>query len=238
MFVEPQNAREVNCPYIDGEKFTQRYCILKDLNQEDLNAMLEMGWRHFGYYFFMPNCRGCNSCTPIRTLVNEFNPSKSQRKNFRKNNENITVTYGDLEYSDEIFEVYKKHSKVKFNQDSNKKEFIESFFSDAIKGNSKIALYKIDNELVGVGFIDITSNGLSSIYYCYDPDYSKYGLGTFSALKEIEYAKELGKKYYYMGYFIEGNKSMEYKGRFTPLEYLDWSDSSWKSFQREKVVNY
>lgn len=236
MFVEPQDAREVSCPYIQGNKFTQRYCVLKDLSLGDLNQLLTMGWRHFGYYFFMPNCKECNSCIPLRTIVNDFSPSKSQRKNLKKNNGVISITYTDLIYTDEIFEVYKKHSKVKFGQGSNKKEFQESFFSDAITGNSKVGLYRVEGKLVGVGFIDITSEGISSIYYCYDPDYSKHGLGTFSSLKEIELAKELGKKYYYMGYYVEGNRSMEYKSRFAPLEYLDWNNSTWKVYSNSREV--
>lgn len=227
MFVEPTDANPASCPYIEGKKFIQRYSVLKDLSPKDFDFMLNNGWRHFGYYFFMPNCNVCNSCTPIRTLVNKFEPSKSQRKNLNKNNKNIKVVFKDLEFSDEVFEIYKKHSRTKFDQGASVKDFKESFFSDAISGNSKMSMFYLDSKLVGVGFIDISESGISSVYFCYDTDYSKLGLGVYSALKEIEYAKSLGKSYYYLGYYIEGNRSMEYKNRYTPCEFLNWNTGNW-----------
>lgn len=227
LYVKPTDADEVSCPYIDGELFIQRYAVMKDLSEDEFDMMLLNGWRHFGYYFFMPNCRSCSRCQPIRTLVNEFSPTKSQRRNYRKNISTVEVSFEDLFYTDEIFQIYKKHSKDKFKQESSEKEFRESFFSDALSGSSKLALYRLEGKLVGVGFIDISKSGLSSVYFCYDTDYSNLGLGVFSVLREIEYAKELGKEYYYLGYYIEENDSMKYKGRYAPYEILSWSRGEW-----------
>lgn len=235
MYVEPTNADVVNCPYIKGEKFRQRYTVLKELTSNDFDHLLINGWRHFGYYFFMPNCSNCSSCTPIRTVIEEFKPSKSQRRNLKKNI-NTTVEIQDLIYSDEIYEIYKKHSHDKFNQDSSKKDFKESFFADALSGNSKLSLYKVDSKLVGVGFIDISNEGISSIYFCYDTDFSHLGLGVYSVLKEIEYANELGKSYYYLGYYIEGNGSMEYKAKYKPYETLSWDRACWIPFKELSIV--
>ena len=46
--------------------------------------------------------------------------------------------------------------------------------------------------------------------------------------KEIEFAKSLGLKYYYLGYYIENNKSMSYKNRFFPNEKYIWESGFWK----------
>lgn len=236
VYVRPTDGEEVSCPYIEGRKFRQRYSILSDLDGEEVDYLLLNGWRHFGNYFFMPNCRECSACTPIRTLVTEFKPSKSQRKNFNKNNTLITVEFSPLFFSDEIFNLYTKHSRVKFGQETSMDEFKSSFFSDALSGNSRLSLFRIDGKLIGVGFIDITATGLSSIYFCYDTDYSSYGLGVFSVLKEIEYAAELGKQYYYLGYYIEENSSMEYKNRYTPYETLLWEEGQWRKPKQKSTV--
>lgn len=229
MFQKPTDSDPVTCPYLEGKRFTQRYTVLKDLSQADFDFMLEQGWRHFGYYFFMPNCNLCSMCTPIRTLVNKFTPSKSQRKLFNKN-KGIKVETLPLVYSPDLFEIYSKHSRIKFNQDSCEKEFKESFFGDSLSGNSRISTYYIEDNLVAFGIIDIGERGISSVYFCYNPEYSKYSLGTYSALKEIELAKSLGKEFYYMGYYIKGNRSMEYKAKFNPMEKLDWEKSAWVDF--------
>lgn len=236
VYVEPTNADEVSCPYISEKKFRQRYAFLKDLDHSEFDMILLNGWRHFGYFFFIPNCRDCNACTPIRTLISSFAPSKSQRRNLKKNNPEITVDFEPLIYTDEIYDVYKKHSRVKFDQDSSKKEFLESFFSDALSGNSRLSLYRLAGKLVGVGFIDISDTGISSIYFCYNTDFSSYGLGVFSVLKEIEFGKTLGKDYYYLGYYIEGNGSMEYKNRYTPCETLSWEKAEWLPFKQAHTV--
>lgn len=236
VFEKPRNADEVSCPYITGEKFRQRYAFLKELDLKEFDMMLLNGWRHFGYFFFMPNCKNCNLCTPIRTNINEFLPSKSQRRNLKKNNLEITVDFEPLIFNEDVYRVYEQHSKAKFNQETSKEEFIESFFSDALTGNNRLSLYKVGGELVGVGFIDISETGISSIYFCYDTNFSSYGLGVFSVLKEIEYGKSLNKDYYYLGYYIKGNSSMEYKSRYTPCEYLSWEEAKWLPFKEDCTV--
>ena len=228
MFVEPTNAEVVPCPYIKGEDFTQRYAILNDLTPEDFDYMLRNGWRHFGYYFFMPNCLKCNKCRPIRTPISNFKPSKSQRRNLKKNNNRVSVEFKPLVFSEEVYTIYKKHSLVKFNQEANIKEFKESFFSDALMGNSILSLYRVNGKLVGVGFLDISKEALSSIYFCYDTDFSSLGLGVYSVLKEIEYGGSLGKEFYYLGYYIKENQSMEYKAKYAPFQLLNWDRGIWE----------
>jgi len=236
IFQEPTDAEEVVCPYIDTNRFTQRYAFLKDLSPEEFDMMLNNGWRHFGFFFFIPNCRSCNLCTPVRTSIFNFSMSKSQRRNLSKNDKIIEVEFVNLEYKKEYFEIYKKHSMVKFNQETSEKDFIESFFSDSLSGSTRISLYKYNNKLVAIGFIDISETGISSVYFCYDTDYSRFGLGVYSVLKEIEYGKLLNKSYYYLGYYIKGNQSMEYKIKYTPCEFLDWNRGSWHPFKSENKV--
>ncbi len=55
--------------------------------------------------------------------------------------------------------------------------------------------------------IDIVEDGISSIYFLYDPDYSYYSLGTYSLLKQIEFAKILKKRWIYLGYWVDGCKA-------------------------------
>ena len=48
-------------------------------------------------------------------------------------------------------------------------------------------------------------------------------------LRGIDYAKELGLKYYYPGYAYVEPSFYDYKKRFSGLEYLDWQ-AGWKPF--------
>ena len=69
--------------------------------------------------------------------------------------------------------------------------------------------------------IDIVEDGISSIYFFYDPDYARLSLGVYSLIKQIEIAKYLNKRWIYLGYWVDGCKAFEYKTKFKPIEILD-----------------
>ena len=46
-------------------------------------------------------------------------------------------------------------------------------------------------------------------------------------LKEIEFAQENGKEFYYQGYAYEGESFYDYKKRFRGTEVFDWK-GNWK----------
>lgn len=68
---------------------------------------------------------------------------------------------------------------------------------------------------------------MSSIYFIYRDEYTKFRLGIFSALKEAEYAHSLGLKHYYLGYYIENNLKMAYKNSFHINEKMEWNTGIW-----------
>ena len=67
-----------------------------------------------------------------------------------------------------------------------------------------------------------------SVYLYYDPDFGFLNPGVVTAVREIEYMKELRKKcfnfsnfkYYVMGYYVHTCQKMRYKGDFFPSEIL------------------
>lgn len=221
---EPLVSEESSCPYIEGRKSCFNYFFALDVAAEELEIILSRGWRKFGMYYFKPACIGCRECIPIRVKTNELIPSKSQRRVIKECRD-VHVEFKDLEYRDEIFEIYKDHSLNRFGKDSNDEDFYSSFYTQSCP--TMQSEYYIDGRLAGAGFIDISSNALSSIYFFYAGEFTKYSLGTFSAFKESEYALSLGLKYYYLGYYIENNPSMAYKNCFHTNEKMDWETGTW-----------
>ena len=190
----------------------------------EFNEYLSCGWRRFGIFFFRPNCTDCYQCRPIRVKVNEYSPTRSQRRVINKNR-NTKVIFKKLEFREELYDVYKEHSVDRFNQQTDINEFKETFFYNSVPALQ--SEYYVGEKLAALGFIDVSNEALSSVYFVYRTEYSELSLGTFGAIKEIEYAESLNLKYYYLGYYIQGNRRMSYKNKFKPHEIYDWKKGEW-----------
>jgi arginine-tRNA-protein transferase len=107
-----------------------------------------------------------------------------------------------------------------------------SFFVDScLEEPLTKELIILENEkVIGVGIFDLIEDYWSSVYFFYDPDYSKFSLGTFSILLEIELAKRYNANYYYIGYYIEKCNKMNYKKFFRPNEILNLNEKNFQPF--------
>ena len=74
--------------------------------------------------------------------------------------------------------------------------------------------------LVGVSLTDNLRSGLSGVYKFFAPEAAARSLGTFIILDHFSRARRLGLPYVYLGYWIEGSRKMDYKGRFLPQQRL------------------
>nr|KAG5696778.1 hypothetical protein BaRGS_012801 [Batillaria attramentaria] len=98
--------------------------------------------------------------------------------------------------------------------------------------DSPLQQYILDGKIIAVGVVDILPHCVSSVYLYYDPDYSFLSLGTYSALREIAFVRELQKsaqdlKWYYMGFYIHSCPKMRYKGQYYPSYLLCPESYSW-----------
>lgn len=85
--------------------------------------------------------------------------------------------------------------------------------------------YLIDGRIIAVGVVDILPKCLSSKYLFWDPDFAFLSLGKFTALKEIQWVREMqahcpNLEYYYLGYYIHSCNKMRYKAAYRPSELL------------------
>ena len=94
--------------------------------------------------------------------------------------------------------------------------------------------------LRGIGFLDILPSGLSSVYFAFDPEQGKRSLGSYSIYAESEVSQKMGKAYYYLGFWVPGAKTMDYKADFPPFQLAfpcdppkqeDGVYSAWKEFK-------
>jgi arginine-tRNA-protein transferase len=86
----------------------------------------------------------------------------------------------------------------------------------------------LDDRLIGVGYVDLLPEAMSAIYFFYEPDERGRSLGVFNVMSIIAEAARLGIPHLYLGYFVEGCQSLEYKAHFLPNQTMgpsgDWID--------------
>lgn len=213
------------CHYLSDEKWCFDYRIPGDLASENFGELLRRGWRRFGRNVFRPACLACHKCRPLRVIVDEFEPSKSQRRTLKRNAgvevvvQSPSITWQHIR----LYDAY--HADMAERRGwPQKTTSPEEYFEGFIGGEYEFArefLYFNNGQLVGVGLVDETPLGLSSAYFFHHPDWRSLGPGTFSVLTELDYARRRNIPHLYLGYWIQQNQSMNYKAGYVPHELLN-----------------
>ncbi|CAA6815380.1 MAG: Arginine-tRNA-protein transferase (EC [uncultured Sulfurovum sp.] len=213
------------CSYIPDKRVKMNHRLVDVISSNFTTKVTERGWRRFGRSFVYPQCGDCNECKSLRVDVNNYKFSKSQQKTINRNDD-TEIKVKQPWVSDEHIALYNKYHQYKAKRDGwkhkdiSRTEYFETFVEGANEFGKELRYY-IDGKLVCVDLIDILDDGISAIYCYYDPEYPRYSLGTYSLLYEIKLAEMLGLDWVYLGYWVDGYKSFEYKKNFQPLQILD-----------------
>ena len=229
------------CSYLPNEE--ERLLIAVDerlQNKDSYSALMTEGFRRSGEQSYRPYCPACEACQSIRILVNEFTPSKSQKRSIKRN-ANFTIKKSE-QIRDYYYPLYELYINT-FHQDgsmypANIEQF-ESFVTSNITTQIFIETWcELDgvNQLICVGVTDVLNNGLSAVYTFYHPDFKSYGLGRFSILTQIDLCRKLGFPYLYLGYQIDDCKKMNYKNTYFPHERF--ISREWQLVERKSTTGY
>ena len=215
---------DYECAYIPENKVRMNYKYVPNATTAFNSAVIHRGWRRFGCYYFHPICEGCSECKSLRINVNEFTATKSQKK-AKNRNKDTKIIIQKPTISGMHLDLYNKYHNFKSQKDGwrqkniTSREYMENFVEGAGDFGKEV-LYIRDQKLIGVDLIDVLEDGISSIYFYYDPDFSRFSLGTYSLLYQVELAKILDLEWVYLGYWVEGCQAFAYKPNFKPQEIL------------------
>jgi arginine-tRNA-protein transferase len=212
------------CSYLDNKQHSMHYKIINNCSLQECQEFIERGFRRFGRMYFRPICAECQECQSIKIDVINFKFTKSMHRVFRKAKhidsyiQHPTLTQEHLE----LFEKYHLFMKDKKGWEHTTTT-AEHYYGSFVLGHQNFGyeiLYYDGNKLIGVDLIDILQDGLSSIYFYYDPDYAHLSLGKLSLYNQIRYAKESNKAWIYLGYYVKDCASLSYKDEYRPYVTL------------------
>jgi arginyl-tRNA--protein-N-Asp/Glu arginylyltransferase len=202
-----------------------------------MDEFWDTGWRHFGPFFFRRYFLECGdqimAVQPLRVVLDQFRPSKSQRRVLRRN-QDLTSTVRPTVLDHELRKMFAAHVlRFTFNVPPS----LESFLGDQpdqVPCENVAVTVRAGDRLVAASFLDLGNSAVSSVYAIFDPAESRRSLGIFTMLKEIEIAQERGCRHYYPGYACHEPSAYDYKKRFAGLEWYDW-EGKWKPLIRKQV---
>jgi len=223
------------CSYLPDETSSLTYEIVGRMTAAEYQTRLLAGWRRFGFSLFRPVCPGCTKCQSLRVPAATFEPDRSQRRCLAANDGAVRLVIGKPEVTDEKLDLYDRfhayqaeHVGWTYHGEKDAGSYIESFVDNPF--DTQEWRYYLGEKLVGVGYVDRVPAGLSAIYFFHDPDERARGLGTWNVLAMIDEARRRGLPYVYLGYYVPGCSSMEYKPRFAPNE-VRGEDGVWRAFR-------
>lgn len=233
----------------------------KQMAVRHYEVLMLRGWRRSGTYFYKPILhKTCCPAYTIRLPVQEFQPSRAQKKVLRKapptttkpslgeeTRETMSIVTEPASFSQEKFDLYRRYQVAvhKDKEDDVTPEGFTRFLVDSplvhsVQGGRALGTfhqcYRLQGRLVAVGVVDLLPSGLSSVYCFYDPTLRSIALGKYTALKEIDYCRDNACEYYYMGYYIQSCPKMAYKAEYSPSQLLCPSSLSWYPIEHCKPL--
>jgi arginine-tRNA-protein transferase len=238
-------AAPSQCGYLPDQLWSLEYEYVAEMSGPEYLLRMIEGWRHFGNMLFRPACASCRACQPLRIRAQAFRPDRSQRRARKLNEGQVALRIGQPTVTRAKLALYDRYHAAQArtrgwpeHPTKDSAGYADSFVNHPFPVEEWC--YYVDDRLVGVGYVDPLpeatepgtqgQEGLSAIYFFYDPDERWRSPGTWNVLSLINETARRGLSYLYLGYYVQGCPSMEYKPRFVPNEVLG-PDGVWQPFR-------
>jgi arginine-tRNA-protein transferase len=212
------------CPYLAGKESTLEISAL-GLSPERYENLLAEGWRRSGEAFYRYSCTDCLLCIPIRVSDSSIRLS-GRLKRVLSRNSDLRMRLLPASDNDEYFNLYEKYTRLRHGSfEQGDRSIFRSLFCYS---SSALTEYRtVSGALIALGFVDMLPNGISSVYFAFDPEHQGRSLGYLSVVLEARLAAEFGKKWYYLGFWVPGSAKMDYKADFAPFQIAPRHEGLW-----------
>lgn len=221
------NAGNHPCSYLPEQLAGTTYVHPSfSMSTEIYAELLALGYRRSGDEVYKPNCAACSACIPARVPVAEFKPNRAQQRCLSRN-AHTTASIKPAHFDAQHYALYLRYQKSKhpdgdmqYTTEADYLRFLSSSWCDTL-----FVEFAQAGQVVAVSVIDRFNSALSAVYTFFDPDFSRFSLGVYAVLWQIQASQHLGLDWVYLGYWIADCQKMRYKCQYQPLEVYqngDW----------------
>ncbi|MBX9705835.1 MAG: arginyltransferase, partial [Gammaproteobacteria bacterium] len=69
------------------------------------SGLIQQGFRRSGKFAYRPHCENCSECVPVRVVLADFKPNRSQKRAY-KQHQNLTATIVPVDFYEEHYSLY------------------------------------------------------------------------------------------------------------------------------------
>lgn len=219
---------ESPCPYLADKMEKKVFAHLPYGEGAEVNdALSHAGFRRSQNIAYRPACDTCAACVSVRIPVAHHVPNRTDRKILNRNAD-LRRAIVDAIATEEQFTLLKRYLAARHPEggmnDMSETDFVTMVEDTSVR--THVVEYRLPTAirskgpLIGFALVDLLSDGLSLVYSAFDPDLPKRSLGRFAVLDHIYQARVTSLPYVYLGYWVKGSPTMDYKASYQPLEGL------------------
>jgi len=220
------------CSYLEGRVANLPLKLpARPIRLDEFDAILASGFRRSGVFLYNTACQKCSACEPSRVDVGKFVWKESFLRVLKRGNRSVEIRVDLPSIDSDRLALFNRHRLVRglgeMDQEYQSNEY-ESFLVDSCCAETLEISFWSERTLIAVSIVDCGLNSLSAVYTYFEPAFSRLSLGTYSILKQFEFAQKTDRQYVYLGMYVAENHHLSYKSRFVPQER--WIGGRWLPF--------
>ena len=216
----PEPGPPFPCSYLPDRLARHQTLLATDLPPGVYHALMDLNFRRMGELVYRPVCDACRACRQIRVPVRAFEPSRAQRR-CRARNVDVVATTGEPALTDEKADLYRRYLAGRHDgqMDGSADELAavpvrreRAHDRDLLPARGPPGRRRHRGRRA--------AGAVRRLLLLRLPTCRDRGLGVLNVLRLIEEARRRDVEYLYLGYFVAGARTMEYKAGYRPCEAL------------------
>ncbi|MEM1225049.1 MAG: arginyltransferase [Planctomycetota bacterium] len=208
------------CPYVEGQSARMPLHVPRGtISDADVDLLLAGGFRRSGRFVYYTDCPSCRACEATRLDTDRFHWSTSMKRIVKRAERDLVLSWHSPVVDERRVQLYNRHRELRGlgSGDKTTGEDYAAFLIHSCCTTMELEVRRSD-QLIGISIMDVGRESVSAVYTYFEPSLARYSLGTLAVLEQIKWAQIHGRRWVYLGLYVDSNPHLNYKARFQPQQ--------------------